>query len=310
MVIGYDDEYNFTGNLTSAKGAYRVKKLNSTEEFYVSYEDTWIEAELTTACDANGVVLDKTSVELDVGETIEVSYTVLPENALYKNVKVSYSAGIEIDTTTSGVVKIKGMQKGDAYIIINLQSNKEITAKCDIKVGKDAQETPNPSPTPIIPTPIEPSPEPVLPSPEPVTPTPEEEKIESNQYLIDVDKKYISKVLPGVKIGEFKNNITLNTNYELYDKNENPITDDNILVATGMNLKTQNQEYTIIVKGDIDGNGKISITDLVKAKLFISHIETPNEIEELSTDINGDGKLSVTDLVKLKLATANIKPIE
>ena len=308
MVIGYDDEYNFIGNLTSAKGAYRVKKLNSTEEFYVSYEDTWIEAELTTAHDANNLTLDKTSIELDVGETIEVHYTVLPEDALSKGVKVSYSAGIEIDTTTSGVVKIKGIQQGDAYIIVNLQSNKEITAKCDIKVGQDAQESPNP--TPLIPTPIEPSPKPVEPSPEPVTPTPEEEKIESNQYFIDVDKKYISKLIPGEKIEEFKRNITINTDYELYDKNENLITDDNALVATGMKLKTQNQEYTIVVKGDIDGNGKISITDLVKAKLFISHIKTPNEIEELSTDINGDGKLSVTDLVKLKLATANIKPIE
>lgn len=315
MIIGYDDEYNFIGNLASSKGAYKVKKLNSTEEFYVSYEDTWVEAELTTAHDANGIVLDKTSLELDVGETIEVYYTVLPEDALSKGIKVSYSDGIEIDTTTSGAIKVKGIQKGDAYIIVNLQSDKEITAKCDIKVRNNAQETPNPNPTPIIPTPIEPTPDltsptPITPSPIPVTPTPIEEKIESNKYLIDVNKKYISKVIPGAKIGEFKNNITLNINYELYNKNENLITDDNGLIATGMKLKTQNQAYTIIVKGDIDGNGKLSITDLVKARLFISHIKTPNEIEELSTDINGDGKLTVTDLVKLKLATANIKPIE
>lgn len=297
IIVGYDDEYQFKSNLSSKKGAYRVKKVGEAEEFYVSYEDSWIESELSYAADANFITLDKTSVNVKIGETVNVHYTVLPENALSKGVTVTYSDGIEIDTETSGTVKIKGLTKGDAYIIVKLKNNKEITAKCDIKVvSDDVVVTPSPSPTPI--------PDP-SPSPKPVY-----DEITSNKYLLDTNKNYIYGILPKAKISDFKSNIIANADYKIYDKDERVITDTGKIVSTGMKLKTENKVYTLIVKGDINCDGKITITDVVRCNLYNVHIKVPNEIEKIAADVSGDGKISITDVVKLNLASVNIKPIE
>lgn len=297
IIVGYDDEYQFKSNLSSKKGAYRVKKVGEAEEFYVSYEDSWIESELSYAADANFITLDKTSVNVKIGETVNVHYTVLPENALSKGVTVTYSDGIEIDTETSGTVKIKGLTKGDAYIIVKLKNNKEITAKCDIKVvSDDVVVTPSPSPTPI--------PDP-SPSPKPVY-----DEITSNKYLLDTNKNYIYGILPKAKISDFKSNIIANADYKIYDKDERVITDTGKIVSTGMKLKTENKVYTLIVKGDVNCDGKITITDVVRCNLYNVHIKVPNEIEKIAADVSGDGKISITDVVKLNLASVNIKPIE
>lgn len=336
VILGYDDNYQFKSNLTNNRGAYRVKKVGDTEEFYVSYEDTWIESELSFAYDANAITLDKTSISLKVGDTVDVHYAVLPEDSLSKNVTVSYSDGIEIDTTTSGTVKITGITAGDAYIIVKLKSDNTITAKCDIKVVSDTPViTPSPSPEVPTPTPIIPSPSPVIPSPTPVIPSPSpeipsptpvvpspspvipspspkpiEKEITSNKYLLDEAKNYIYRIAPNIKLNEFKSNIISKVDYQIIDKNGNAITDETVLVSTGMKLKTQKQEYILIVKGDIDGNGRINLTDLVKANLYTTHILSPNEIEKISADVSGDGKITITDVVLLKLASVNIKPIE
>ncbi len=307
IIIGYDDEYQFKSNLSSKKGAYKVKKVGESEEFYVSYEDTWIESELSYMVDANSITLDKTSINVKIGETAEVHYTVLPENALSKAVTVSYSDGIEIDTETSGTVKIKGITKSDAYIIVKLKANKEITAKCDIKVvSDDVIGTPSPSPTPTpSPTPVVPSP---IPDPSP-SPNPEEDEITSNKYLVDPNKDYVYGILPSIKISEFKSNIIANVDYKIYDKDETVVTDEEKIVSTGMKIKTKNKVYTAIVKGDINGDGKITITDVVRCNLYNVNIKVPNEIEKIAADVSGDGKISITDVVRLKLASVNIKPI-
>lgn len=318
VILGYDDNYQFKGNLVSTKGAYRVKKVGDAEEFYVSYEDTWIESELSTVYDANAITLDKTSINLKVGDTVEIHYTVLPENALSKSVTVSYSDGIEIDTTTAGVVKIKGIELGDAYIIVKLKSNNEITAKCNIKVVSDEVVTPSPIPTPIVPSPTPviptPTPTPVIPSPSPdvpsPSPAPEEKEIASNKYLLDENENYIYGVTPNIKISEFKSNIIAKVDYKIYDKNGEVVTNTDTNISTGMQIKTIKQTYTIIVKGDINGDGKISISDVVKCNLYNAHIKVPNSIEKIAADLNVDGKISITDVVKLKLASVNIKPIE
>ena len=76
-----------------------------------------------------------------------------------------------------------------------------------------------------------------------------------------------------------------------------------------MKIKTKNKVYTAIVKGDINGDGKITITDVVRCNLYNVNIKVPNEIEKIAADVSGNGKISITDVVRLKLASVNIKPI-
>lgn len=56
-----------------------------------------------------------------------------------------------------------------------------------------------------------------------------------------------------------------------------------------------------IVKGDVNGDGKITVTDLAKVKLHIIKKELLTGDSFKAADINEDGKVSVTDLAAIKL---------
>ena len=123
-------------------------------------------------------------------------------------------------------------------------------------------------------------------------------KIISEYYKIQ--DGYITKVTYNTKISEFKKNITTNaTQVDFIDANGNVITNTEELVKTGMKVKFNNTtEYTIIVRGDLNGDGNISLVDFSK---LIAHIsERPEFIlsgnTAMAADLSGDGKISLLDL--------------
>ncbi len=123
-------------------------------------------------------------------------------------------------------------------------------------------------------------------------------KIISEYYKIQ--DGYITKVTYNTKISAFKKNITTNaTQVDFIDANGNVITNTEELVKTGMKVKFNNTtEYTIIVRGDLNGDGNISLVDFSK---LIAHIsERPEFIlsgnTAMAADLSGDGKISLLDL--------------
>lgn len=125
--------------------------------------------------------------------------------------------------------------------------------------------------------------------------------------------KYITNINPNTTVGELLKNIETNGTVQIY-KGLTKVTNSNTKIGTEMKIQVilngEKVEYIAIVKGDIDGNAKISVTDLIKVKLQIASIKQLNKIEKMAADINGDGRVNITDLVKLKLAIVNIKPIK
>ena len=73
-------------------------------------------------------------------------------------------------------------------------------------------------------------------------------------------------------------------------------------IATGTRLRAgKTLEYTLIVSGDIDKNGKITITDLAKMKLHLIKKELLTGDSLKAADFDGNGAVTITDLVQLKL---------
>ena len=76
------------------------------------------------------------------------------------------------------------------------------------------------------------------------------------------------------------------------------------VVGTGMTVEYKigdevKQTLTIVVTGDVNGDGKITITDLVQIN---SHLLKKNELSganAAASDVNGDGKITITDLVQI-----------
>ncbi len=76
------------------------------------------------------------------------------------------------------------------------------------------------------------------------------------------------------------------------------------IVGTGMTVDYTvggeiKQSLTVVVTGDVNGDGKITITDLVQIN---SHLLKKNELAGAhgsAADVNADGKITITDLVQI-----------
>lgn len=75
---------------------------------------------------------------------------------------------------------------------------------------------------------------------------------------------------------------------------------------TGMTVKlivdgSVSDQLTVIVKGDVNGDGKVSITDYTLARLDILGLKKLSGTKKLGADTNGDGKISITDYSMMRL---------
>ena len=74
-------------------------------------------------------------------------------------------------------------------------------------------------------------------------------------------------------------------------------------------IKYQGQTYTVVKKGDVDGDSKVTSADYVKIKNYIMGKISLNNIAKLGVDVDGDSKVTSADYVRLKnyiMGKANI----
>lgn len=92
----------------------------------------------------------------------------------------------------------------------------------------------------------------------------------------------------------------------LYGINGNVITSGNVatgqMITIEMNNRAADQVYkmAVVIRGDVNGDGKISGIDYVKVRNKIDGKSQFNSIESLASDINNDGKISGIDYVRIR----------
>ena len=123
--------------------------------------------------------------------------------------------------------------------------------------------------------------------------------LDSNTYIVDEDKEQISEVSPLTTLEQFLSNLNIGGNAKVYDLRGNEVL-ENELIGTGYTVKVDKDgdtyEYQVAVKGDLDGNGKISVTDLsVINQAVIGRISLEG-IVSTAADLDKNGRISVTDL--------------
>ena len=82
------------------------------------------------------------------------------------------------------------------------------------------------------------------------------------------------------------------------------------VVATGMELQLivsdmLLQKLTVVVTGDINGDGSISITDMLAVKSHILKKSLLDGVKALAADTSGDGAISITDFLQIKAQILN-----
>ena len=124
---------------------------------------------------------------------------------------------------------------------------------------------------------------------------------EITNYTVDEDKLYIDSINPNTSPTDFINNINTGSNYEV----QLELNNKNVIFTGSKTIILHNNEvyktFTNIIRGDSNGDGKISSLDYVKIKNHIMNTNIIND-DALKTgaDINKDNKISSLDYVKIK----------
>ena len=125
---------------------------------------------------------------------------------------------------------------------------------------------------------------------------------QNGQKYIIVDKNDVTDT---VTVQEVLNKIKTNENVKMTvcDKEKQEITDKEIKVLTGIKVKIsvgdEEEEFTIVVRGDIDGNGETTINDLFELnKHRLGKVLLEGE-ELIAGDLDGNGIVDIYDLFKM-----------
>ena len=72
------------------------------------------------------------------------------------------------------------------------------------------------------------------------------------------------------------------------------------VLGTGAKVKVEDKEYTLVVLGDVNGDGKITPADYVRIKNDIMETTPLEGVYKIGADVNRDGKITPADYVRVK----------
>ncbi|MBE5887360.1 MAG: hypothetical protein E7283_00830 [Lachnospiraceae bacterium] len=132
--------------------------------------------------------------------------------------------------------------------------------------------------------------------------------ITSKDVDINDETGYISKITVGTTVGAFLELLAESQSVKVFKGTE--VVANDVLLGTGMKVSVMNgteavKTYVVIVTGDTNGDGKISITDMIAVKAHLLKKELLTGASEKAADVagstdGGDGKVSITDFIKVK----------
>lgn len=122
-------------------------------------------------------------------------------------------------------------------------------------------------------------------------------------YQIEGNK--ICNIVSNTKTENISQNLPIKEQYVI-KRNDRQL-EANEVVATGDVIELESgKKYTLIVKGDVNSDGAVNITDLVRTQNFILGRRTATEIEESAADANFDKEqITIKDLVRIQIMILN-----
>lgn len=220
----------------------------------------------------DSVSLDAATLEMCQGDTVTLTATVLPEDAYDKRIVWSTSDEQVVSVSDSGLVT--AITEGQATITAASAQNGEKAAECAVEVLSDT--------------------------------------IISTVYTITGNTlRYAND---NTSAAQLLGNIVNNPQYlSVVDKNDSVYDGD--AVATGMKVTLTvggklRDECMVLVLGDGNGDGYVSISDYTLTRLDILGLKKLPDNTKDACDINGDGKITISDYTLMRLDILNLKPID
>ncbi len=207
-----------------------------------------------------GVSLDMTAPTLTPGGTLTLTPAVAPSTAVNRAVSWA-SDNTAVATVNNGVVT--GQAEGTANITVTTAEG-GYTATCAVTVKSNG--------------------------------------ITSTKYTITTT--YIKGVSENTTVAQLLANLSNDAaNLRVYKADGTPVTEG--IVATGMYVvlltdSVETDRLTLVVKGDVNGDGVIAITDYTRLRYGLLNLQPLEGAYLLAGDVNGDGSTAITDYTQMR----------
>lgn len=129
--------------------------------------------------------------------------------------------------------------------------------------------------------------------------------IKSYEIVRNSDEDYVIGIDPYTTVSTFINSFVNESDYlNVYDFNGNLVSDLNQYVGNGMVMKLEKNgevldTLRIIVRGDINGNGRVNWADSLSLDNYIVKLAKFDKYQTLAADITKDGKVNGADQLSL-----------
>lgn len=126
---------------------------------------------------------------------------------------------------------------------------------------------------------------------------------EDNNTSMLIEEESIYVVIDSTSQFTYKDLIdsidTSNTEIIATSSSDEIIEDETSALGTGSKVKTNDNEYIIVVIGDVSGDGKVNSQDLLKIVKHLKNITTLTEAQLKAADCNYDNQINSQDLLKV-----------
>lgn len=117
-----------------------------------------------------------------------------------------------------------------------------------------------------------------------------------------LENGYLSGIKADTEVGELLSKIENADEVTVYDTENNRVTDTSSLIGTGYTLSFRGVDTTVVVFGDLDGDGMLTAKDYILLKRGIVGMINLNDTQKQAADTDGSNSLNVKDYVILKRA--------
>lgn len=114
---------------------------------------------------------------------------------------------------------------------------------------------------------------------------------------IEISEKHIY-IPSGITVAKFRRSLNLSKDgLSIYKTSGESLSSGKL--GTGMRADFGGKTYTIILKGDLTGEGNINSRDLRQIMKYVTNEESPNSVQALAADMNTDSKINTKDILAL-----------
>ena len=129
---------------------------------------------------------------------------------------------------------------------------------------------------------------------------------EIQELTLTGDSSYLLKdgVLTGVTeqttLKTLLENIVNAEAVKVYTADGEEITKETALIGNGTQVSLNGIDTMVVVKGDVNGDGRVNIADYTLAKRSVLKTYTLSDVQAAGADVNGDGRVNIADYTLIK----------